>query len=279
MLIVGPGRVGRALALVHVRAGDSVLLVGRSPGDWQKWAEQYGIQTSVRVPSDADPSTILFAVPDDVLAAVAKETMASLLQRRGRLVVHCSGLHDLRPLDPFAETGAKLAALHPVLAFASPVVAAKSLTGTFVTVLAQRGAGAAANRLVEQWRARAVPLSKNVDRRRVHFALTLAANHVTGLLAWAEEILQPAVGPTAHDLVHQLAHQAVQQSERDGVEVALTGPVVRGDVDAVQLHLQSLRGKERERALDALAILLHATRNMARPGSTARRRLRALLVK
>lgn len=277
MLIVGPGRVGRALALVHARAGDAVCLVGRTAGDWQAWAERFGIQTSVEIPLGADFATVLFAVPDDALDSVVAETILALAPRKGRLVVHCSGLHDLNPLAAFARAGAKLAAVHPVMAFASPISAAKALPDAFVTVLANKGSAAAALRLVEVWKARPVPLAADVDRRRVHFALSLAANHVTGLLAWAEELLRPAVGPMAHDLVHHLASQAVQQSQMDGVEVALTGPVVRGDVAAVQSHLQSLRGRERERALDALAVMLHATRKMARPSLAARRKLRQLL--
>ena len=66
--------------------------------------------------------------------------------------------------------------------------------------------------------------------------------------------------------------------ERIGVPDALTGPVRRGDVQAVEAHREALNAKER-RAYDAAALLILDAAERAGTSAKAAKRLRDLLTR
>lgn len=275
-VVLGPGRAGRALALAQRRRGDEVLLLGRRPGPWQTWARRHGLRTaSTGLPPPC--RRLLLTVPDDALPATAGR-LARELAAPPFLAVHCSGLHGPGILAPLARRGARTAAVHPLLPFsADPVAAAAALRGARVTVAGAPGAVVAARRLVRGWGARPILLPEGVDRRRYHLALTLAANHLTGLLGRAEALLRPALGEAARPAVAELARAAVAAYAAQGCGPALTGPLVRGDAGTLQAHLRAVRGRQRLLLRALQELLLEEAVAGGRLTAGAARRLRAAL--
>ncbi len=276
-LVVGPGRAGSAVAARMAAAGEATTLLGRRRGAWQARARRAGISARTRLPAGHDPAVVVLAVADEDLAGVAADLAASLPPRRGRLVVHLSGLHGLEALAPFAAGGARTAALHPVVPFPPPGGDGAVLRGAPVTLLAARGSAAAARRLVRSWGARPVELTAGADRRRYHLALALAANHLTALVGWSEELLAEAGGPAAADLASELAGRALEAVREHGAAAALTGPVARGDAGTLRQHLAALRGPERRRYVDQLRGLIAFAAGAGRLDAATARRLRRLL--
>ncbi len=277
VLIVGPGRVGLALARAHRAAGDAVHLHGRSAGPWQAMAAAMGASPSLSGESAGpDPQTlagpaleadlVLLTVPDDLLGEVSAQ-LAAHPGLRPSCVVHCSGLHGLAELEPWAAPGRCLAALHPVMPFPpidEPSAAVREpLRGCPVTVLT-RGDPGAALEVVRRWGAHPVPWQEGADRVRYHLGLCLAANHLTALLQQAESMLRPAVGDAARALTAGLAAAAVEAVATHGAEQALTGPVVRGDVHTLRAHLHALSADERRRYLADLVPVLDLARRSGR---------------
>lgn len=277
-LVVGTGPVGRTLALAQARYGDRVLLLGRSRGPWIRWARAQGIAPLLGLgPEPLRPRRVLIAVPDRELAAAARAVAGWLVPDRRRFAAHVSGFHDLRVLAPFARRGARVAALHPVLPFGDPHDTLVRLQGALVTVLAGPGARRPAGRLVARWGARPLFLSRGLDRRRYHLGHVLAANHVTALLAWAEELLRPALGRRARGAVCDLAAQALDRVRTVGPDLALTGPVVRGDAEVVAGHVRALRSRERERYRSLLDLVLALAERSGRLDRAGARAIRALV--
>ena len=60
---------------------------------------------------------LLLTVPDDSLDNVVRMLSASGVIRRGQYVVHTSGRHGTTILDPAAERGAHVIAMHPAMTF------------------------------------------------------------------------------------------------------------------------------------------------------------------
>ena len=238
ILVLGPGRAGRALALAHRRAGDTVRLIGRRAGAWQDWAVANGIAPAVAEAGAAfgeaagaaagppsgqvEGDTLLFAVPDDALAAAVDALASSFGTHAGTRAVpvfaaHLSGLRGVEALAPLAAHGIATAALHPLVQFVEPEADLRALATAEVTVdcagdAPRPGVGdarARAHALVARWGARPVDLPAGVDRRRYHLGLALASNHVTAVLALAEDLLAPAFGSGARAVVARLAEQAV----------------------------------------------------------------------
>jgi predicted short-subunit dehydrogenase-like oxidoreductase (DUF2520 family) len=84
-----------------------------------------------------------------------------------------------------------------------------------------------------------------------HAAAVISSNFPVVLAAVASEILTQAGVPerSAQQAVHSLMEAAISNMADNNPESALTGPVMRGDVETVQRHLQALRHNSEARAL------------------------------
>lgn len=276
-LVVGPGRAGCALALVHQRAGDEVVLLGRRAGPWQAWAKEQGIQARLRweKAAEADPQVVILAVPDRAIPEAAA-ACARHLQCDGRMFVHVSGMHDVDALKAVALEGGFTAAMHPVLQFTEPAADVELLRHAIVTITASPNAREESLRVAGVWGARPVRLKADVDRRRYHLGLALASNHITALLAWAEELLRPAFGAEAWDVVDTMATQAMGAARANGPAAALTGPIARGDVGTVREHLAGLSVEERHRYAGLLDVVLSLALKSDRLDAQSARELKEL---
>lgn len=273
-LVIGPGRAGRTLALVHARAGDATFLLGRSSGEWQSWAAEQGIQPLLESNPEADAARrIVFAVPDPDLEDAAMETASRLDGGEGRAVVHASGIHGLAPLAPFSTLGAATGALHPLLPFAETPDPG-GLAGGLATLLAAAPDREAILECASAWGVEVLTLENEGDRAAYHLALSLAANHVTATVGWAEDLLSPSLGPRAREAVLGLARAALSEVEKSGAGVALTGPVARGDEDTLALHLAALDSSQRRRYAGTLENVIALAEASGRLESEQAARLR-----
>lgn len=254
-LIVGPGRVGTALALAESRAGREVLLVGRCEGAWQQQAWDLGLRTAVGAEGiEEAPGLLLFAVRDDALAEAIAEYAG--LASAETLVAHSSGAYGVEALQPSAERGADCVALHPVMQFTEPEADLARMRGAPFTLAGAADAQRRAAEVVRRWGGSAVELPDGLDRRRYHLGLALASNHLTATLGWAEQLLTPAFGADARAQVARMAVQATESFHARGAAEALTGPVVRGDTATLRAHFAALTPEEAVRYAGLLAAVL-----------------------
>ena len=217
--IIGLGRVGSALSLAHKNAHDDLC---------------------------ESASTVIFAVPDDKLAdAIADFSTSNNCQ--DKFVVHVSGVHGLEILQPIADAGAQVAALHPMMQFVDASTDVELLKQSYVSCCASQSAHDKASALVALWGAKMITLNPGVDRRQYHLALSLVSNHLTGLMAWANELLVPALGENSAEVVAQMAARAVAAASCDDPLSSLTGPVARGDANTIAQHMQSLTEQQQQR--------------------------------
>ncbi len=275
-LILGPGRVGRALALVHRQAKEDVYLMGLAEGAWMEWARDYGIHPLLQwseVP--ASTAVVLFCVPDSQILPVA-ENCAAVFPCNSKLFIHTSGMHDLEVLKPVSLEGGFVAAMHPVMQFVDPEQDIEALRHALVTETADPNAREGVLEVAEVWGARPVRLKAGVDRRRYHLGLTLASNHITALLGWSAELLEPVFRDMTWDVVEQMAAQAMHAARQEGASQALTGAVVRGDISTVEGHLQSLSQQEKHRYAGLLDLVVDLAEQGQRLPHEAADRMRAI---
>ena len=188
---------------------------------------------------------LLLTVPDDMLANVVAMLSASGAIREGQYVAHSSGRHGLAVLAPAAEVGARVLALHPAMTFTGTEVDLPRLDGCVFGVTADEGERALTESLVADLGGR--PMWVPEDRRTLyHAGLAHGANHLVTLVAQAMELLSAvsegaagadgdmAVDPAA--TLRPLLAAALDNALAQG-DSALTGPIVRGDVETVRAHL------------------------------------------
>ena len=89
-----------------------------------------------------------------------------------------------------------------------------------------------------------VPVSR---RPLYHAAAVFASNYLSGLIAAAARLMTQAGVPEAEALpaILPLARGSLENLERMGPVHALTGPISRGDLETVRLHLRTLDPRER----------------------------------
>jgi predicted short-subunit dehydrogenase-like oxidoreductase (DUF2520 family) len=181
---------------------------------------------------------LLLTVPDDMLENVANKLSAAGAIRSGQYVVHTSGKHGLAALAPAAERGARVLAMHPAMTFTGTDVDLDRLTGCVFGVTATAETEALAESLVADLGG--TPMWVPEDRRALyHAGLAHGANHLVTLVSQAMDLLRASGAEDPAATLRPLLTAALDNALSYG-DAALTGPIVRGDVNTVRAHLADI---------------------------------------
>ena len=238
--VVGAGRVGAVLASALRAAGHEIVAAAGESDASRGRIESLlpGVETTK--PSDAARASdlLLLTVPDDMLPNVVAMLSASGAIHAGQVVVHTSGRHGLAVLEPAREVGARTIAMHPAMTFSGTEIDLPRLAGCVFGVTADEGDRDLAESLVADLGGRAMWVPE--DRRTLyHAGLAHGANHLVTLVAEAMEILSAAGADDPAATLRPLLGAALDNALEHG-DAALTGPIVRGDVETVRAHVVDL---------------------------------------
>lgn len=239
--VIGPGRVGTALALGLQHAGyDIVAVAGRGPTSLEAFRTRLS-DARVLPPSAAarEADLVVVAVPDDVVPEVVRAVARDDGVRQGSRWVHVAGGYGTDVLGPAAAAGARVAACHPAQTFPDPDAGLAALPGTAWAVTAGAADIGWARVLVTDLRGSPVTVASE-NRALYHAGLVVGANATSSVVTLARELLLGAgVGDPAAFLGPLATTAAANAAQRGAA--ALTGPVRRGDADTVARHLTELR--------------------------------------
>ncbi|HET6560648.1 MAG TPA: Rossmann-like and DUF2520 domain-containing protein [Marmoricola sp.] len=261
--VVGAGRVGAVLSAGLRAAGHPVVAAaGESDASRARAAALLPgvpMQKPTRVSKAAD--LLLLTVPDDMLSNVVTMLAASGAIRKGQYVAHTSGRHGLAVLQPAADLGAHVLALHPAMTFTGTAVDLPRLHGCAFGVTAEtEPAVAMATSLVADLGGNLVWVPE--ERRTLyHAGLAHGANHLVTLVCQAMELLRESGATDPAATLRPLLSAALDNALTMG-DAALTGPIVRGDVETVRLHLEGI-ARTRPDTMPAYVALARATANTA----------------
>ena len=166
---------------------------------------------------------------------------------------------------PSPERGARVASLHPVQSFPRKDVPSSVFEGITWGLEGDAAAFEEAEGIVRALRGNVLLLSAK-DKAIYHAACALASNALVALEWTAAEVLGKAGVPEedARGMLVPLVQGTLQNVKSFGLEKALTGPVVRGDVATVRKHLEALEGDPAAR--EVYAVL---GKQILRPGRAA----------
>lgn len=255
--IVSAGRVGTAVGAALEGAGHVVSgCVAGSEASRERARARLPESRVLPVGEVVPPAELLIlAVPDSELVDVVRQ-LADDADRRGcgfagRIVVHTSGANGIGVLGPLAERGAICLAVHPAMTFTGDAADADRLASACFGITAADDVGAAiAQSLVLEIGGEPVMIPESA-RTLYHAALAHGSNHLVTLVRDAAAALTAALRGgqrdgtiTAEDgaaerILAPLLTAALDNALRMG-DRALTGPVARGDSEAVAAHLRVL---------------------------------------
>jgi predicted short-subunit dehydrogenase-like oxidoreductase (DUF2520 family) len=235
--VVGAGRVGAVLAAALRAAGHDVVAVAGESDASRRRAADLLPGVPVQKPTDVARAcdVLLLTVPDDMLNNVVTMLTASGAIRPGQYVVHTSGAHGLEVLAPAVEAGARGIAMHPAMTFTGTEVDLPRLSGCVFGVTAREAERPVVERLVSDLGG-GVMWVDEAHRTLYHAGLAHGANHLVTLVAQAMELLGAAGAEDPAATLRPLLTAALDNALAEG-DAALTGPIVRGDVNTVRAHL------------------------------------------
>lgn len=250
LVVIGPGRMGLALggALHHDGALEHLSFFGRSTEppphplfDQQEVDYRMGVG-----PVPQGTTVLILAVPDDALHGVANEVARGGRAPRPCVALHLSGALSTDVLGPLHGAGYTLGSLHPLQTVADAWSGVERLRGCAYAIAGEPGALTAARRLVSALDGRPMVIPPAL-RPLYHASAVFASNYVLAAAAVVARTLAEAGinEQTAVQAALPLMRGTMDNVEQLGLGAALTGPVARGDVDTVRLHLSRLSPRER----------------------------------
>jgi predicted short-subunit dehydrogenase-like oxidoreductase (DUF2520 family) len=242
--IVGPGRLGRALALELKRAGYTISeIVSRSSvastrkaGDLARKVKAH-VSTSDRARLDA--AIVWFCVPDREIAASARQ-LASVVDWTNKIAFHSSGALASDELKSLHHSGAAVASVHPLMTFVTGSL--PSLRGVPFAMEGDAAAVRSARQIVRALGGDAFTIRKQ-HKAAYHAWGAFASPLLVAMLVTAEQLARKAglSSVEARKKMLPIVRQTIANYEALGGAGAFSGPIVRGDAEIVRKHLQVLR--------------------------------------
>jgi predicted short-subunit dehydrogenase-like oxidoreductase (DUF2520 family) len=141
-------------------------------------------------------------------------------------------------LEPAVAVGARAVALHPAMTFTGTALDLDRLDGCVFGLTAGPAERGFAESLVADLGGRPMWVPEEM-RTLYHAGLAHGANHLVTLVTEAMEMLSAAGASDPAGTLRPLLTAALDNALEQG-DAALTGPIVRGDVNTVRAHLEDI---------------------------------------
>jgi len=253
--IIGAGRVGSAMGFLLNKAGYTITaVVNRSLESAEKASAFIGTgEPTTDLAAASKAGIILIATPDRAIREVCEKIAAGGL-RAGSIVIHTSGAHTLDLLSAAEVRAAHRAVLHPLQSLASREQGIKTLPGSYFRIEADPAALASAKEIVKALGGVELVMPKwtqdNDSAALYHAGAVAVSNYFVTLVDYGLKFYQ-ALGADkkeALSAVLPLIRGTLSNIETLGIPDALTGPIMRGDIETVRGHLTAMRKRTPELA-------------------------------
>jgi predicted short-subunit dehydrogenase-like oxidoreductase (DUF2520 family) len=240
--VVGAGNVGRVLALALDAAGYRVVEIGARAGSRAKaaaLARKVGAEVvELGRKAEFTAEVVWICVPDDAIAAVAKELARSGTQWRGKVVLHTSGASSAKELVAVKGRGAATGSAHPMNSFV------KTTRPSFRGVpLAVEGDARAVRTATSIGRALGAEVFgiRTATKVLYHAMGAFASPLLVSTLYAGERVGQAAGIREPRKVMARILRETIDNFLAEGSGGAFSGPIRRGDVKTVQKHMKALQ--------------------------------------
>jgi predicted short-subunit dehydrogenase-like oxidoreductase (DUF2520 family) len=272
VFIIGPGHVGRGLFRAFRASGVEVVgLHGKRPS---------GVATSTgALPREMATANVVIACVrdpqldetiDEVIAAAGDGRIA-----RGTVILHTSAIAEPAGLGKLNRSGYPGGTFHPLVPFSDPEISAELLRKGWIGIDGENEARNASRRLAGHIGARTLDIPPG-KKPAYHAAAVISSNFPVVLASVAGHLLHDIGVPdsSAYQAVESLMSGALANMKQALPDDALTGPIVRGDIETVGKHLRAL--EKHGSALDVYRALSAAAVEIARHRGVDQKKLAAV---
>ena len=178
-----------------------------------------------------------------VLDAAIDEVAPQIVAMEGT-ALHTCGTKGADALAVLRQRGLACGTIHPLQTVTDGESGAVALRGATYAISGDAAALEWAEQIVALLGGEVLRVP-DAERAKYHAAAVLASNSVAALLSASVELMESA-GVKERAALLALApilRTSVENILRDGPEMALTGPIERGDSVTVAMHLEALRSE------------------------------------
>jgi predicted short-subunit dehydrogenase-like oxidoreductase (DUF2520 family) len=245
--VVGAGRVGSAIAYSLFKSGYPVLsVIDKNVKAASRLAVKVKCKKYSYSASDVDKDTelILITTPDDAIGTVAKEISANKKLKFKKLTaVHTSGVHTSDVLKSLTSKGVTAFSLHPVQSFPknnSLNQLEKSIKGIYFGFEGDKKSFMTASLLAGVLGSKIISIEKKM-KPLYHAGCVFASNYFVTNLSIVSEIASVLkVERNWANIFSPLINSTIENALKMSPIESLTGPIERGDVDTIKMHIESL---------------------------------------
>lgn len=247
--IIGAGRVGQTLGFLFNQLENyKVKAVCNQSISSSLLAIEFiaGVTPALIMPCDdlmtlSASDFILIATTDTKIEEVVSRLCHNTLIKPGTVVFHCSGFLSSDILTPLKDKGCFLASVHPMASFVTPALSVKDYSGTYCGM---EGDEPALLLLESLFNAIGSHVYRILGKKSVyHAGGVFASNYLVTLAQQAFYCLQEAKieEDIARSLIHKLMDMTLSNIKQTSTYPhALSGPLLRGDDQAIRSHLSAM---------------------------------------
>ena len=268
--MIGPGRLGGALALALDRAGwplDSIVYRSNRPA-----ASAIADAMATSVPGliaydelrhTASP-LIIIASADPEIAVISKNL--SRMISSPAIVLHTSGSLSSDVLGDLKRAGCDVGSMHPLVSVSDAFLGADRFRGAYFCIEGGTRAVDAATEIANAVGAKPFSIETRF-KPLYHAAAVTASGHIVTVFDMAIELLSACEidRETARTILMPLVASTVENLRTQEPAAALTGTFARADVEAFERHLSAMTSAV---AKDSLRLYLEIAERSVRLAET-----------
>ncbi len=253
--IIGAGRVGSSVGFLLMQAGYTITAVAARTEESAEIARAFigsGKTLTDVVKAAATADVVFITTPDKSIKTVCDMIATGGGFRPGMLVVHTSGAHTLDLLASARQSGSYRAVIHPLQSIPSRDLGIKNVPGSYFRIEADTAALALARALVKALGGIELDmpgwLPDKSSPALYHAGAVAVSNFFVALVDFGLCFYQVlgADKKEALKAVLPLIRGTLANIESAGIPDALTGPIIRGDVETVRDHMSAMRKRAPE---------------------------------
>jgi predicted short-subunit dehydrogenase-like oxidoreductase (DUF2520 family) len=257
--IIGAGRLGMNLAyslskssLVSIEA-----ICNTSFSNSIKSCQKLGVGSPARSIRDLPEADVTWIVcNDDSIPSVVSELTESQQLKSGSYVIHCSGVLSSSVLAPLRNKGCNIGSFHPPKAFPSEILDEQAFNQVMCVIEGDDPVCQWLTSTFKQLGAHLLTIEPQA-KPLYHAASVVASNYLVTLAHYSQQLMLEAgiEENDAKSIVVQLMQSSVMNlQQKQLVRDALTGPLVRGDLQTISKHLQSICSDEIQKLYKTMAM-------------------------
>lgn len=244
--IIGSGRLGKniALALSTAKLASLNSIYNRSPEPAVQLCSQIGYGSVVNTLAELPLADITWITcNDDSIATVVQDLTNNAQVKPGSFIIHCSGVLNSSLLAPLKAKGCLIASFHPLKAFRADYCEATAFQQVDCVLEGEPPVCDWLYSSFKQLGANVINI-KPEAKIMYHAAAAMASNYLITLASCSEELLlQAGINQQqARSMICNLMQGNLDNLRHtQHISEVLTGPLMRGDTETIELHVQAIQ--------------------------------------